>query len=452
MDEKKLFNVILVGEIKEGLDKNVVKNNLATLFKLPLEKAETLIKGQSLVVKGSVDTPTAAKYKDAIECAGARCRLEAVPQEPPLEFDFTSESIGSQNTSSPHVKILPPIGQDRKATIDKRQEVETLVRTKTPEVLPHMQKKVAPPKQPTATSSTRKFTPQEDEKIYIEGRATYIKSALKVNGGYAFLTSKRFVFSGSNSAISNALSGSPYDNDILFSIPIGDISNVQEGKHGLTKKTIISTKTGDEYSIQFNPHDKWFALIKNPATLLQSNSASTAHDAIVDDGDNWYYEENGKKIGPISSSKIMQFAKNNHTIYRFTKVWRDDMPEWKKAEETELGQYFEGPPPLTGDCVNNTIVWILAFAPIIGVNIESFLAALFHFHSNKLWVITIALNIVLSLLDEGKLNAAGHNTRALGLGSAWLVPVYLFKRAKALKQNLAYFIVWIVSFALVLVF
>lgn len=297
-----------------------------------------------------------------------------------------------------------------------------------------------------------KFTAEEDEKIHIEGRATYIKSALKVNGGYAFLTSKRFVFAGSNSALSNALSGSPYDNDILFSIPIGDISNVQEGKHGLTKKVIITTKTGDEYSVQFDPHEKWFGLIKNPASLMQNAPEPTASDAIQDDGKDWYYEEDGKKIGPISSSKIKQFTKNNHTIYRFTKVWRDGMPEWKKAEETELAQYFEGPPPLTGDGVNNTIVWILAFAPIIGVNIESFLIALFHSHSNKFWVVTIALNIVLSLLDERKLNAAGHNTRALGLGSAWLVPVYLFKRAKALKQNLAYFIVWIVSFALIFLF
>ncbi|MFO1353881.1 MAG: hypothetical protein U1E88_05305 [Acinetobacter sp.] len=31
-------------------------------------------------------------------------------------------------------------------------------------------------------------------------------------------------------------------------------------------------------------------------------------------------------------------------------------------------------------------------------------------------------------------------------GMVWLVPVYLFQRAKALDQSLAYFIVWIVCF------
>ena len=65
-------------------------------------------------------------------------------------------------------------------------------------------------------------------------------------------------------------------------------------------------------------------------------------------------------------------------------------------------------------------------------------------------VVPIGLNAFLSFLDERKLNEAGHNTKALGLGSPWLIPVYLFKRAKALKQNLAYFIVWIISFVLML--
>ena len=295
-----------------------------------------------------------------------------------------------------------------------------------------------------------KFKPEEDEKIHIEGKATYIKSALNVNAGYVFLTSKRLVFAGSNSILPFKFFFSHHDSDIIFSIPIGDIFNVQEGTHGLTKKTIVTTKTGDEYSLQFDPHDKWFALIKNPASLMQNTLIPTDQDVAENVDLVWFYEEDGKKIGPMSLSKMKQFARNNNTIYHFTNVWRDGMSDWKKAEETELFQYFDGPPPLSGDAVNNTIVWILAFAPIIGVNIESFLVSFFQTGSNKFWVITIVLNIVLSLLDERKLNAAGHNTRALSFGSAWLVPVYLFKRAKVLKHNLAYFIVWLVSFALII--
>lgn len=116
MGEEKLFNVVLVGGIKEGLDKSVVKSNLATLFKLPLDKAGALINGQSVVVKGSVDTDTAVRYKAAIERAGAVCRLEAVVQEEPLEFDFTKEPPAITKAVSPPVTALPPVNRARQAT------------------------------------------------------------------------------------------------------------------------------------------------------------------------------------------------------------------------------------------------------------------------------------------------------------------------------------------------
>jgi len=52
-------------------------------------------------------------------------------------------------------------------------------------------------------------------------------------------------------------------------------------------------------------------------------------------------------------------------------------------------------------------------------------------------------------MDERKLKAAGHDTKKMG--GAWLVPVYLYKRARVLKHNLAYFIVWVVCFVAILV-
>lgn len=187
---------------------------------------------------------------------------------------------------------------------------------------------------------------------------------------------------------------------------------------------------------------------EKPAPLAQGTAITAEQNTSEDDGKYWHYEENGKKLGPVSSAKIKELIKSGQTIHRFTHVWQNGMPDWKKAEDTELAQYFEGPPPLSGDAVNNTIVWILAFAPIIGGVLEAFLSGLFHTKSALLAFVTIALNIGLSILDEKKLNAAGHNTEALGLGSAWLVPVYLYKRAKALKHNMAYFIVWIVTILL----
>ena len=62
----------------------------------------------------------------------------------------------------------------------------------------------------------------------------------------------------------------------------------------------------------------------------------------------------------------------------------------------------------------------------------------------------MGLNLFLSVLDERRLRKAGHDTEDFK-GWVWLVPVYLYQRAKATRQNLAYFMVWIACFAVVLV-
>ena len=59
------------------------------------------------------------------------------------------------------------------------------------------------------------------------------------------------------------------------------------------------------------------------------------------------------------------------------------------------------------------------------------------------------LNIGLSFWDEKRLQEGGLNTEKFK-GWVWLVPVYLFQRAKALKHNMAYFAVWIGAFVLML--
>ena len=117
-------------------------------------------------------------------------------------------------------------------------------------------------------------------------------------------------------------------------------------------------------------------------------------------------------------------------------------------EKSKFNEYL-GAPPLTGTSVKNGMVWTLAFAPAIGQLCEGFVGSIIGMqYFEKLWFITVLLNIGLSLADERVLKKAGHDTSKMG--SAWIVPVYLYKRAHVLKQNLAYFITWIVVFALVL--
>ena len=69
--------------------------------------------------------------------------------------------------------------------------------------------------------------------------------------------------------------------------------------------------------------------------------------------------------------------------------------------------------------------------------------------NSKFWYVTLGLNIALSFRDARQLRKAGHDTSKF-TGWVWLVPVYLFQRAKAMKHNLAYFIIWIACFCLTL--
>jgi hypothetical protein len=175
---------------------------------------------------------------------------------------------------------------------------------------------------------------------------------------------------------------------------------------------------------------------------------------------NWFYEENGQRKGPVSEVEMLQLMKSS-VVSQGTSVWRQGFPDWLKIENTELSIHFNGsaPPPLSGEHINNTLVWVLAFAPIIGYLLEWMVAGAVHGNNqfaaqlamanSKYWFITLALNIALAFFDEKRLKIAGHDTKKFK-GWVWLVPVYLYQRSKATKQNLAYFIVWIVCFVLVL--
>lgn len=174
----------------------------------------------------------------------------------------------------------------------------------------------------------------------------------------------------------------------------------------------------------------------------------------------WYYEDNGERKGAVTEAEISQLLRSG-ILTTQSGVWRKGFADWMALDKTELKQYLDDsvPPPLTGEHVNNTIVWVLAFAPLIGTFLEYMLAGMLHssdaranaaVDSGHYIFVTIGLNIALCFLDASRLEKAGVQTEKFK-GFVWLVPVYLFQRAKVLKHNLAYFIVWIVCFAVTLV-
>ena len=125
------------------------------------------------------------------------------------------------------------------------------------------------------------------------------------------------------------------------------------------------------------------------------------------------------------------------------------MADWTTIDSTAFAtQFADTPPPLSGAAVNNTLVWWLAAAPLAGFFLENFLSGATGKDVNNFWWVTLVLNVVLSMLDEKKLQHAGHDTTRMG--QSWLVPVYLYKRAEVLKQKNTYFIVWVVLFCVCL--
>jgi uncharacterized membrane protein YbjE (DUF340 family) len=112
---------------------------------------------------------------------------------------------------------------------------------------------------------------------------------------------------------------------------------------------------------------------------------------------------------------------------------------------------FSYQPSINEVNVNNNIVWILAFAPIIGTVLQGFIVGFLFgnnwmYSYNKFWWITLALNILLCHLDEKKLVQDGIDTEKMG--SSWLIPVYLYKRAQILNHSPVYLWVWIATFVI----
>lgn len=111
---------------------------------------------------------------------------------------------------------------------------------------------------------------------------------------------------------------------------------------------------------------------------------------------------------------------------------------------------------------NNKIVWILAFAPLLGLMLESAVAgaAASHpaaveaavadaLHHGTYWYLTLGLNLALLLWEARRLKAAGVAMSSLGKW-AFVVPVYLWQRARLLGQKATYFYTWLTTFGLAL--
>jgi uncharacterized protein (TIGR00266 family) len=74
------FNVILTGQLRDGVDLTTATSALALMFKTSEEKIQQTIAKAPVSVKSNVDAETAEKFKTAIEKTGFICAIKAVSE------------------------------------------------------------------------------------------------------------------------------------------------------------------------------------------------------------------------------------------------------------------------------------------------------------------------------------------------------------------------------------
>ncbi|MCQ4346389.1 DUF4339 domain-containing protein [Pseudomonas stutzeri] len=173
----------------------------------------------------------------------------------------------------------------------------------------------------------------------------------------------------------------------------------------------------------------------------------------------WFYAEDGERHGSLDEAQMVELIRAGR-LGRHTPVWKIGDSDWRLLDDSELRPHLDAlsPPPLCDRHVDSTLAWVLAFAPLLGYLLEWLLA--FALASSapavqramdeaSYWYVTPALNVLLGVLDEKRLQKAGHDTRHFR-GWVWLVPVYLYQRARHLRQTPSYFVVWLLAFGLLL--
>lgn len=91
--ESEKFNLVFRGEVLPKQDMNVVKKNMAGLFKLPMETIEKLFSGRDIVLKKNLDLSAANRYRVAIKKAGARVNLVKVEQPSGVQADDSVAAV-----------------------------------------------------------------------------------------------------------------------------------------------------------------------------------------------------------------------------------------------------------------------------------------------------------------------------------------------------------------------
>ena len=114
-----LFEVAFSGQISEGANMEEVKARVGKMFNADEVKLAQLFSGKRIVIKKNIDQATAAKYKTALNRAGAECEIsspggEATAAQPaaatpaPAEPAAKSTPVSTEYETSYDGEVAPP--------------------------------------------------------------------------------------------------------------------------------------------------------------------------------------------------------------------------------------------------------------------------------------------------------------------------------------------------------
>lgn len=173
----------------------------------------------------------------------------------------------------------------------------------------------------------------------------------------------------------------------------------------------------------------------------------------------WYYVASGARQGPTTATTIRDLL-NRKEIETDTQVWRKGMPEWKPLRESDLADLVAAEPPaISSQHIGNGYVWTLALLPLLFGLIEAAVSASnqeaaarslllgFPYHPSRglPFQVPLVINALLGWLDDRRLKRAGYGSRLTRVTAVLVTPVYLFLRAKRLKQRPYYAVAWMLS-------
>lgn len=96
-----LFEIAFQGQIRPGVTLEQAKARIGQLFQVGDEQLQVLFSGRRVVIKQGLDEASADKYRQAIERAGAVCKVDPMGQpEAPVAATPSGEQLSASNPQS----------------------------------------------------------------------------------------------------------------------------------------------------------------------------------------------------------------------------------------------------------------------------------------------------------------------------------------------------------------